>query len=111
MKIMSKGLVYLICDPANDLFKIGLTKTTSKKRLKQLQTGNGTELHIVHLHQTQYPYRIENMLHNHFHSKNVMNEWYELNLNDVNNFIPLCLSFEKTIISLKDNPFFQKHMK
>ena len=59
-----KSYVYLICDSAQDLFKIGVTKNLYSKRMKQLQTGNGTELHIVNYHETYYPYRIEQLLHN-----------------------------------------------
>ena len=64
-----KSYVYLICDPAQNLFKIGVTKNLCNKRIKQLQTGNGTELHIVNYHETYYPYRIEQLLHNNFHLK------------------------------------------
>ena len=30
------GIVYLICDPASDLFKIGVTHGSIEKRIKQL---------------------------------------------------------------------------
>lgn len=105
-----EGIVYLICDPANDLYKIGVTKRLKEKRLKQLQTGNGNELHMLCTHKTKFPYRIESMLHNHFTLKNKLNEWYELNSEDVFSFIPLCLQFERIINSLKDNPFFNKNL-
>lgn len=31
-----KSAVYLICDPGSDLFKIGVTRNMTDKRLKQL---------------------------------------------------------------------------
>lgn len=42
----NSGYVYLICDPANNTYKIGVTRNLKSKRLKKLQTGNSTELHI-----------------------------------------------------------------
>lgn len=108
---MKKGIVYLICDSVNDLYKIGVTKNVKDKRLKQLQTGNGNELHLINYHQTFFPYRIETMLHNHFSSKNRLNEWYELNMQDISNFKSLCIRFEEVIEVLKDNPFFNKNLR
>ena len=73
---MFKSFVYLICDPAQNLFKIGVTKNLYSKRMKQLQTGNGCELHIVNYHETNYPYRMEQLLHNKFANKRQMGEWF-----------------------------------
>ncbi len=101
-----KGFVYLICDPSTDLFKIGLTRGKLENRLKKLQTGNGTELHLVAFHETEYPYKIEKMLHNHFSSKKEMNEWFNLNSEDVHSFNEICNDKEIIIKSLKNNPFF-----
>ena len=105
-----KGYVYLICDNANELYKIGVTKSDIEKRLKKLQTGNATELFLVNYHESNYPYRIESMLHNHFKSQNVLNEWFELSHDDIINFKNLCNKMEETIKCLKDNPFFTKNL-
>jgi len=102
------GTVYLICDASNNLYKIGVTRGSVAKRLKKLQTGNGTELFLTTYHTSQYPYRIETMLHNHFHSKNELNEWFRLDLNDIVNFRETCKLMEERIEILKDNPFFMK---
>jgi hypothetical protein len=103
-----KGYVYLICDNANELYKIGVTKGDIQKRLKKLQTGNATELFIVNYHESNYPYRVENMLHNHFRSQNVLNEWFELSHEDVVNFRNICKIMEERIKCLENNPFFMK---
>lgn len=105
-----KGYVYLICDSANELYKIGVTKGDIQKRLKKLQTGNATELFLVNYHESNYPYRVENMLHNHFRSQNVLNEWFELSKDDIVNFKDTCMKIEDTIKCLKDNPFFTKNL-
>lgn len=106
-----KGYVYLICDNKNEVFKIGVTKKSIEKRIKELQTGNSTELFITNYHETNYPYLIESMLHNHFCVNNVLNEWFELKHEDVMNFTEICNMMEDRIELLKDNPFFQKRMR
>ena len=105
-----KGYIYLICDNANELYKIGVTKGKIEKRLKKLQTGNATELFLSSYHETDYPFRIETMLHNHFRNKNVLNEWFELSPEDVFNFRKTCRIMEERIEILKANPFFSKNL-
>ena len=104
------GFVYLICDNANTLYKIGITTGDIKKRMKKLQTGNATELFLVNYHYTNYPYMVETMLHNHFRNQNVLNEWFELSLDDVKNFSETCNLMEERIEILKDNPYFKKKL-
>lgn len=106
-----KGYVYLICDNSNEFYKIGITKGDINKRMKKLQTGNATKLYLITYHETYYPYRVENMLHSHFKSKNVLNEWFALSKEDVISFKKLCDDIENTINVLKDNPFFSKNLK
>ena len=106
----NKGYVYLICDANNNKFKIGMTKKSIEKRIKELQTGNANELHIANYHQTFYPYCVENMLHKYFSDKNVINEWYDLTMNDIASFNDVCDKIEEDIQVLKDNPFFKKHL-
>ena len=76
------------------------------KRLKELQTGNGCELHIVHIQQTDKPYKMETMLHNRFFPKNKLNEWFELTHEDVVEFPKYCELCQRNMDALKDNPFF-----
>lgn len=106
-----KGYIYLICDPSNNLFKIGTTRNLCSKRMKQLQTGNPTELHIVSIFETEFPFRMESMLHNKFANKHVLNEWYELSADDVNNFKGTCHEQQDIIMSLINNPFFNKDLR
>lgn len=101
-----RGFVYLICDPSTDLFKIGVTTGNLENRIKKLQTGNGTELHLVDFHETDHPFKVEKMLHNHFSNKNELNEWFCLDNEDIHSFKEICESKEKIIESLKNNPFF-----
>lgn len=108
---MKKGIVYLICDPYRNLYKIGVTKNKCSRRMKQLQTGNATELQIITYYETNFPYRLESMLHNFLSHKNILNEWYDLDSEDVRNFNETCARYEYTIEMLKDNPFFSKNLR
>lgn len=106
-----KGFVYLICDNKNEVFKIGLTKKPIEKRIKELQTGNSTELFVTSFHETDYPYLIESILHRMYRKNNVLNEWFELDDKDVINFNKTCNELEERIEVMKDNPFFKKEMR
>lgn len=107
----NKGYVYLICDPLNDHYKIGVTKGKVDKRMVKLQTGNSTELHITCLFETEYPFRMEKMLHLKYNPYNTHGEWFALPADDVIHFSKICEKFENDINALKDNPFFAKNLK
>ena len=102
------GYVYLIHDKDKDVYKIGVTKSNSSKRLKQLQTGNSTELNIIYLFKTEYPFRLETMLHKHFNNQNVRGEWFKLD--NIDDYMKVCENTNNIIESLKDNPFFSKKL-
>lgn len=105
------GYVYLICDPSNDMFKIGVTRDLKSNRIKKLQTGNPTELFIHTIYETEWPFRLETMLHNRFQDKKVLNEWFRLDATDIGSFKDTCKNMEQTIKLMKDNPFFGKSLK
>ena len=102
------GYVYLIGEMDNKgIYKIGSTKAKNvNKRLKQLQTGNSSELFIKESYETEHPFKLEKMLHNHFKSSNLIGEWFELSESDTEAFKRVCEEKEKIISSLKNNPFY-----
>ena len=104
------GYIYLIGEKDNPgKFKIGSTKAKDvNKRLKQLQTGNSSELFIKESYETKHPFKLEKMLHNHFKSSNLIGEWFELSESDTEAFRGVCEEKEKIISCLKDNPFYFK---
>ena len=104
------GHVYLLTELDNEkYYKIGVTKKDDiKERLNELQTGNSSELFIIKSFKTKYPYKLEKWLHLYFNSKHKLNEWYELESNDIDNFINICEKYENMFKSLKENPFFKK---
>lgn len=106
----SDGYIYLICDSSNDSFKIGVTSDICTKRMKKLQTGNSTELHICDTYKCKYPYRLEKMLHDYFSDKHILNEWFRLDAKDVANFKSICIMLNNRITALMDNEFFMKNI-
>ena len=100
------GYVYLICDPANTTFKIGVTKKLNiEERMHKLQTGNSTELFVRSFYECEYPFKLEKLLHNHFQNKRSHGEWFELNIDDIVNFKETCEKLNKIVYALKDNVF------
>lgn len=104
------AFVYLIGEMTNDnTYKIGITKSKNiEDRQKKLQTGNSSELFIKAYYETDSPYKLEKMLHNHYYDKKILNEWYELGNNDILEFNSVCDKLQNNINSLKDNPYFKK---
>lgn len=103
------GYLYLIKEDTNngEVYKIGVTsEKDANKRLKKLQTGNPNLLSFLCLYETEYPFKLEKMMHSYFRDKKILNEWYELDYHDIENFLPLCEKNNNIILSLKDNPFF-----
>lgn len=104
------GYVYLIGERDNDnIFKIGVTKSDNiNLRKNKLQTGNPDELYIKDYFKSDYPFKVETMLHKQYMNENKINEWFMLNENDVKNFKNNCEKYENIFKSLSDNPFFNK---
>jgi hypothetical protein len=99
------GLVYLI--RAGDRYKIGKTSRDIKNRVKELDTSNHEDLHVVCKFETLHESLIEKTLHRKFFLQNVKNEWFDMKDEDVKNFIEICKGIEENIICLKNsgNPF------
>lgn len=51
------------------------------------------------------------MLHSHFSLKHELNEWFNLELDDIINFNKTCDKLTETIKALLNNPFFTKNLK
>ena len=105
--MVKNGYVYLICDAEKDLYKIGVTRGIVEDRMKELQTGNGGELHVVHVQPTDKPYKMETMLHNRFKLTNKHGEWFELTNEEVLEFAKYCELCQRNIDALRENPFFK----
>jgi len=111
-KNKKKGYVYLIGDwNSPGVYKIGMTRGSIQKRIKELQTGNPGEMWTVKYHETDYPFFLEKQLHFRYRVGHIYGEWYELKIVDFVNFENICNQIEQMIIDMKDNPFFVKNLK
>ena len=104
------GYVYLIEDINNNTYKIGVAKDIDK-RMQSLQTGNVCQLRLVTSFKTEYPYRLESMMHKSLEQYREHNEWFGLPKDIVYDFYGKCWQMNQIILSLKDNPFFAKNLK
>lgn len=98
--------IYLAQQQDSNLYKIGITKKEPKKRIKELQTGNGNPLVLIESFKTKHDFKMETALHAHFNTKKREGEWFELSEEDVKNFASLCNDKEATMDFLKKNNFF-----
>ena len=105
------GYVYLIRNRENLTYKIGVTKNNPEKRVKQLQTGNSDELDLLYTFETNYPYRLEKMLHTNYSLYRENNEWFVLDSEQVSLFLDTCDKLQNTLNVLLQNPFFSKNIK
>ena len=106
-----KSCVYLIEDNCNEVYKIGVTRRNVYTRLKQLQTGNPNELKLIDFFETDYPFRLESLLHNKYKLQQAFNEWYYISKEDINNFLEDCKFYNDMIEVMKDNIYFGKNLR
>ena len=74
------GFVYFIYDFQTKKTKIGKTSKHPAYRLKELQTGNGTKLELLHFYESDQMSEEESDLHNKYIQYRTIGEWFELPL-------------------------------
>ena len=84
-KTDDKGNIYLVTDGEN--VKIGATTYNIEKRLIELQTGNAKKLTVIGFYEVQNKLSTEKHLHNLFSEKNVLNEWFKLEKDDIDTIL------------------------
>ena len=94
--------VYLIQSQEDGYYKIGVSKHP-KKRVKQLQTGNSSELKLIESYQSEYANKIERTLHNQLTHCKKEGEWFDMSLPDALSFDEQCKRIERNIVILKEN--------
>jgi hypothetical protein len=106
------GSVYLVGDSEKEnYYKIGVTRGDINKRIKKLQTGNGGDIYLISHYETKYPFILEKMLHNKYKEFQIINEWFLLEKEEVDNFLNICEMLNNNVMSLEDNYFFNKKYK
>lgn len=91
--------IYLIQSLEDSRYKIGVSKHP-KKRLKQLQTGNSSELKLVESYQSEFAYKIEKSLQRRYSYLKKEGEWFEMSISNEVSFLNECIEIEKNIIHL-----------
>ncbi len=88
--------VYLIKIVNDDksLYKIGFTKGSVHKRVRELQTGCPYEIRVVDTYSSEYGTIIESTLHNMFSHLKTHGEWFELGVGEEVKFKELCEKYE-----------------
>jgi hypothetical protein len=85
-------LVYLICAEfeGRRLYKIGYTRRPIEKRIKEIKTGNGSDIYLVDSFMSKWGTKIESQMHRTFILKKINGEWFDLDDNDIISFNKRC---------------------
>lgn len=102
-KKQSKVYLVKIVNDDKSLYKIGYTRGSIHKRIRELQTGCPYEIFPVTTYNSDNGQIIERSLHNRFLNKKTFGEWFELGLEDEVNFLKLCEKYDGLQNVLKKN--------
>lgn len=95
-------MVYLIRCENNNSYKIGVTSNI-QQRIKSIQTSSPDKIELIETYRSDHAFEIEKTLHNYYSHCHIINEWFELFLEDEINFKEKCLKIENNLIYLKNN--------
>lgn len=84
--------IYLISAELDEkkVYKIGFTKRDINKRIKELKTGNSSNLILESFFVSKWAKKIETILHRHFSKWKVSGEWFELENTQMVDFLRIC---------------------
>jgi predicted GIY-YIG superfamily endonuclease len=94
--------IYLIQSLENSHYKIGVSKNP-RKRVRQLQTGNSSELKLVEVYKSEFAFEIEHALQRRYSHLHKEGEWFDMSINEETAFRRECQKIEETIMFLKEN--------
>ena len=103
--------VYLISSSLEGdiCYKIGYTKRNPNKLIREMKTGNASELEVIESFQSKWGTQIEAKLHRIFQDKKISGEWFRLTAYDISQFKKLCEQSHQSFELLsKDNSWFQE---
>lgn len=101
-------LLLCVNEQGNESHKIGFSKNNPNERVLALSTGNPNKISVLRTYQSKNYIKIEKWLHRKFANKNIQNEWFILNDNDVLSFLINCKEIDEQINYLKENNHFYK---
>ena len=94
--------IYLIQSQEDGYYKIGVSKHP-KKRVKQLQTGNSSELKLIESYQSEHAHKVERALQRRYSFLKKEGEWFDLSIKEDVSFLTDCKQIEESINILKKN--------
>ena len=94
--------IYLIQSLEDSTYKIGVSKHP-QKRIKELQTGNSSELKLVETYPSEYAHQIEKTLQRRYSYLNKEGEWFDMSISNEVSFINECQQIENCLIHLKNS--------
>lgn len=94
--------IYLIKSLEDGYYKIGVSKHP-QKRVQELNTGNSSELRLIHSYKSEHANIVEKALHRRFEYLRKEGEWFDLSLKEEISFLNECENIEKNLIFLKKN--------
>jgi hypothetical protein len=104
--------IYLVCSEigGQKLHKIGYTRRTIEKRIKEFRTGNASDIYLVDSFQSEWGTKIESQLHRIYKSKKIGGEWFDLSEEDITSFQFNCKRIHDnlTLISKQNTYFLDK---
>ncbi len=104
--------IYLVCSEigGQKLHKIGYTRRTIEKRIKEFRTGNASDIYLVDSFQSEWGTKIESQLHRIYKSKKIGGEWFDLSEDDIIDFPNHCQKIHDnlTLISKQNTYFLDK---
>jgi predicted GIY-YIG superfamily endonuclease len=92
--------IYLIQSLENSYYKIGVSKHPNK-RLKELQTGNSSELKLINTYKSEFAHQIERTLQRRYSHLKKEGEWFDLSIENEIVFKKECQKIEENLIFLK----------
>lgn len=92
--------VYLIRSNEHGYYKIGVSKSP-QNRVNSLQTGNFDTLTLIDKYESKFATKIEKSLHNLWGYLKVNGEWFELSIDEVNNFNNMCNKIDSGFYSME----------
>lgn len=106
----NKAYVYILKVNSDGIYKVGVSKNV-ERRVKQLQTGNPEPIEIVKTFLSEYPYKIESLLHRRFKRNQVQGECYYLSEQDIQTFEENCAISERNLSIMEEMEYMNYKVK
>jgi len=102
--------VYLVSSTieGDTCYKIGYSKRDPNKRIKEMKTGNASQLDLIDSFQSKWGTQIEAKLHRMFQDKKISGEWFRLEREELQKFREICeMTHNNFELMAKENSWFK----